>query len=116
MTSLERGEFAVHSHVDLHGMVLEDAMEVVDEFIAERHRRGERCVLIVTGKGNNSPGRYGVLRERIPDWLARGPSAKRVLAFATARPCDGGEGALYVLLRKHRSGKQRITVESGAGP
>lgn len=113
---LEEGRFAVHSHVDLHGMVLEDAMARVDDFIADSQRRGERCVLVVTGKGNNSPGHRGVLRQSIPDWLARGPSARRVLAFASARPCDGGSGALYVLLRKSSSRKSRISVETGPGP
>ncbi len=114
--SLEEGRFAVHSHVDLHGMVLEDAMARVDEFIADTQRRGERCVLVVTGKGNNSPGQKGVLRHSIPEWLARGPSARRVLAFSSARNCDGGSGALYVLLRKAPSSKSRISVETGPGP
>jgi DNA-nicking Smr family endonuclease len=112
---LEAGEFAVRSHVDLHGMPLDDARVVVDEFLAERQRSGDRCVLIITGKGRNSPRQVGVLREGIPQWLARGPSSRRVLAFVTARPCDGGEGALYVLLRRFASRKNRIDVERGGG-
>jgi DNA-nicking Smr family endonuclease len=115
MASLERGEFSVRSHVDLHGMPLDDARRAVDEFLANRQRRGERCVLVITGKGKNSPGQQGVLREGIPHWLARGPSSRRILAFVTARSCDGGEGALYVLLRRDRAGKARIHVESGGG-
>ena len=115
LARLERGEFAVRSHVDLHGMALDDAKEAVDEFLADRQRWGERCVLVVTGKGRNSPKQVGVLRENIPEWLARGPSARRVLAFATARPCDGGEGALYVLLRNRAARKSRIDVEAGGG-
>jgi len=115
VAKLERGEFAVRSHVDLHGMALDDARCVVDEFLAERQKRGERCVLVITGKGRNSRHQVGVLRERIPDWLARGPSARRVLAFVTARPCDGGEGALYVLLRKGASAKARIDIIEGGG-
>ncbi len=112
---LERGEFSVSEHVDLHGMTLEDAKLSVDEFLAECHREGHRCVLVITGKGLNSPGHVSVLREQIPRWLARGPSARLVLAFVTARECDGGIGALYVLLRKHSSRKNRIDVESGVG-
>jgi len=115
MSKLERGEFAVRSHVDLHGMPLDDARLEVDRFLAERQRHGDRCVLLITGKGRNSPRQQGVLREGIPQWLARGPSSRRVLAFVTARPCDGGEGALYVLLRKNASRKNRIDVESGGG-
>ena len=115
LARLERGEFAVRSHVDLHGMLLEDARRVVDDFLEQCHRRGERCVLVITGKGRNSSRQVGVLRENIPQWLARGPSSRRVLAYVTARPCDGGEGALYVLLRKHAARKARIDVESGGG-
>jgi DNA-nicking Smr family endonuclease len=115
MDKLARGEFAVRSHVDLHGMAFDHAREAVDEFIAQCRAKGERCVLIITGKGRNSPGQIGVLREGIPEWLARGPSARCVLAFVTARPCDGGEGALYVLLRRHASRKARIDIESGSG-
>jgi DNA-nicking Smr family endonuclease len=112
---LSRGEFAVRSHVDLHGMAFDDAREVVDRFLIESQRRAERCVLVITGKGKNSPGQRAVLREKIPEWLARGPSARRVLAFVTARACDGGEGALYVLLRKTSTRKTRIDVEAGGG-
>lgn len=112
---LENGVFAVRSHVDLHGMALDDAKQTVDEFLTDCQRRGERCVLVITGKGRNSPGQIGVLRQGIPEWLARGPSARRVLAFVTARQCDGGEGALYVLLRKFAGRKSRIDVESGGG-
>jgi DNA-nicking Smr family endonuclease len=115
IAKLERGEFAVRSHVDLHGMALDDARRAVDEFLFDRHRHGERCVLVITGKGRNSRRQVGVLREQIPQWLARGPSARRVLAFVTARPCDGGEGALYVLLRKHAAAKTRIDVLAGSG-
>ena len=112
---LSRGEFAVRSHVDLHGMAFDHAKEVVDEFIAQCRKKGERCVLVITGKGRNSPGQVGVLRQGIPEWLARGPSARYVLAFVTARPCDGGEGALYVLLRRHALRRARIEVDSGSG-
>ena len=112
---LSRGEFAVRSHVDLHGMALDDAKDAVDQYLAERQKRGDRCVLVITGKGKNSRGQIAVLRERIPEWLARGPSARRVLAFVTARPCDGGEGAFYVLLRRDASRKMRIDVEAGGG-
>lgn len=115
LAKLERGEFAVRSHVDLHGMPLDDARLAVDEFISKCQRRGERCVLVITGKGQNSPHQVGVLREQIPQWLARGPSSRCVLAFVTARPCDGGEGALYALLRQRPARKHYIDVEAGGG-
>lgn len=113
LSTLEKGGFAVAAHLDLHGMVLEDAQAAVDAFLREQQRRGHRCVLIVTGKGKNSRGQQGVLREKVPEWLARGPSARRVLAFVSARACDGGVGALYVLMRANSSRKNRIDVEFG---
>ncbi len=113
LAKLERGEFAVKAHIDLHGMAFEDARAAVDEFIRTSQRRGHRCVLLITGKGRNSPGQEGVLRKGVPDWLARGPSARRVLAFVSARECDGGNGALAVLLRKTSSRKNHIDVEVG---
>jgi len=113
LAKLERGEFALRAHLDLHGMVVEDAMRAVDAFLADRQRRGDRCVILITGKGRNSRDQVGVLRSKIPEWLAKGPSARRVLAFVTARECDGGEGAVYVLLRRQPSRKNRIEVETG---
>ena len=117
LARLEKGEFAISAHLDLHGMPFDDARRAVDEFITEQQKKGRRCVLIVTGKGKNSPNGQGVLRERVPEWLARGPSSRRVLAFASARACDGGVGALVVLMRAGSSSKTRIDVEhGGAGP
>jgi len=113
LSTLEKGGFAVAAHLDLHGMVLEDAQAAVDEFLRDQQRRGHRCVLLITGKGKNSRGQQGVLREKVPGWLARGPSARRVLAFVSARACDGGVGALYVLMRANTSRKNRIDVEFG---
>lgn len=114
---LEKGEFPICAHLDLHGLLLEDARRSVDVFLAAQQKRGHRCVLLVTGKGKNSVGGRGVLREQVPQWLARGPSSRRVLAFASARPCDGGLGALVVLMRGGSSSKNRIEVEhGGVGP
>jgi DNA-nicking Smr family endonuclease len=110
---LARGEFAVGRHLDLHGYTLEDARVLVDEFLAGRQKGLDRCVLIVTGKGRNSPGGAGVLRLCVPEWIAKGPSSRRVLGFVTARPCDGGDGALYVLLRRSHSRKTHIVLETG---
>lgn len=113
LSRLEKGEFRICAHLDLHGLPLEDARKEVDVFLAAQQKRGHRCVLLVTGKGKNSPGGTGVLREQVPAWLARGPSSRRVLAFASARPCDGGLGALVVLMRGSSSSKNRIDVEHG---
>jgi DNA-nicking Smr family endonuclease len=110
---LRRGDFAWQAHVDLHGLTAAAARDVVDRFVLESFRAGRRCILIVHGRGLNSKDQTPVLKERLKSWLAHGRIAKLVLAFATARPCDGGAGALYVLLRRERRA-QRIRVTEGA--
>jgi DNA-nicking Smr family endonuclease len=57
-------------------------------------------VLIIHGRGHNSREGIPVLKERLQVWLTRGRIGRHVLAFATARPQDGGAGAVYVLLRR----------------
>lgn len=100
MKRLKRGEIPVQDHVDLHGLTRQEAEGTVKDFILRSHRLGLRCVLIVHGRGLNSPDSFPVLKEGLPVWLGRGPVKRLVLAFATARPYDGGTGAVYVLLRK----------------
>jgi DNA-nicking Smr family endonuclease len=100
MRRLKRGEFPVQDHIDLHGLTREEAEAAVREFILTSFRLGLRCVLIIHGRGLNSPESFPVLKEGLPIWLGRGPVKRIVLAFATARPYDGGTGAVYVLLRK----------------
>lgn len=100
LRSLKRGDYAVHGHVDLHGMTRETAREAVETFIADARRRGHRCVLIVHGRGLHSKDQIPVLKGLLKSWLERGRIAKSILAFCTARPHDGGAGAVYVLLRR----------------
>lgn len=110
---LRRGDFAWQAHLDLHGLTAERARVEVDGFLAESARAGRRCVLIVHGRGLNSKDQTPVLKERLKSWLARGRAARLVLAFTSARPCDGGAGALYVLLRRDRQ-RHPIRVTEGS--
>jgi DNA-nicking Smr family endonuclease len=96
---LERGEFPVQSSLDLHGMVLEDAIDAVRVFIARGRAARERCALVVTGKGRGSNGSCGVLCEEIPRWLSAVGADLGVDAYSSALRRDGGDGALYLLLR-----------------
>ncbi len=107
---LRRGEFAYQDYVDLHGLNVEQARAKIDEFLATAVRLGKRCVLLVHGRGKNSKDQVPVLKRRVTEWLARGRWSRMVLAFCSARPCDGGTGALYVLLRRrpHERGKVRV--------
>lgn len=100
MRRLKRGQLPVQDHLDLHGLTKKEAETAVRNFLITSQKRGLRCVLIVHGRGLNSPDSVPVLKERLPVWLNRGTARKIVLAFATAKPYDGGTGAIYVLLRK----------------
>jgi DNA-nicking Smr family endonuclease len=111
---LRAGDFAFQSHLDLHGMTAEQARAAVDAFLDRAHKSGQRCVLIVHGRGRNSKDHVPVLKQRVTTWLTRGSWARLVLAFTSARPCDGGAGALYVLLRRQRAAKRPIHVTEGA--
>jgi DNA-nicking Smr family endonuclease len=97
---LRRGEFAVQGHVDLHGLTREEAKEAVDRFLRASRQAGKRCVLVVHGRGLHSKDQLPVLKDALRSWLGSARFGRHVLAFATARPVDGGAGALYVLLRR----------------
>jgi len=99
---MRRGQMRIEGRLDLHGLTQEEAHRAVTSFIAGSQASGRRCVLIVTGKGLKPDGRTGVLRANVPHWLNLPPNRARVLAFSYAAPKDGGEGALYVLLRRAR--------------
>jgi len=97
---LRHGEFAVQAHLDLHGLTRDEAREALGAFVAKQRALGRRCVLIIHGRGLNSKDQVPVLKESMGRWLSRGALGRQVLGFCTARPCDGGAGALYVLLRR----------------
>jgi DNA-nicking Smr family endonuclease len=111
---LRTGEFSRQAALDLHGMTSDAAQVEVEKFILGAVRLGLRCVLIVHGRGRNSPRQIPVLKDRLKQWLTRAKLGRLVLAFATARPHDGGPGAMYVLLRRERGRKQPLIVLEGA--
>jgi DNA-nicking Smr family endonuclease len=107
---LHKGEFSLQGHIDLHGLTVEHAREVFEHFLRQSIVTGKRMVLIVHGRGLSSPA-APILKSKVIEWLTTGPWRKWVMAFTSARLCDGGTGATYVLLRKRpvtrRSKKRR---------
>jgi len=95
---LHRGEFSVRRHIDLHGLNAPEAQAALARFLQETLERGERSLLVIHGRGLSSAGEP-VLKETVRRFLTRSPWNKWIAAFSTARPCDGGAGATYVLLR-----------------
>lgn len=100
LRALRRGDFSLQGHLDLHGMTQVEARDAVERFLTESRRARKRCVLIVHGRGLHSKDSIPVLKERLKVWLSQKRIGQMVLAFATARPHDGGAGAVYVLLRR----------------
>lgn len=100
VAKLRRGEFAVQGHLDMHGMTREEAKIAVNDFLRRSRQGGKRCVLLVHGRGTHSRDQLPVLKDALRTWLATNRFGRHVLAFATARPVDGGAGAVYVLLRR----------------
>jgi len=97
---LRRGEFAVQAHVDLHGLLKDEAKLELEAFLARSRQLGRRCVLVVHGRGLHSKDQVPVLKEALKRWMHTARFSRHVLGFSTARPHDGGAGAIYVLLKK----------------
>jgi DNA-nicking Smr family endonuclease len=99
---LRKGQHAIEAQLDLHGMTQQQAHVALTFFIEASFEARKRCVLVITGKGLKSDESVGVLRSAVPRWLNEDPDRSLVLAFSYATPKDGGEGALYVMLKRRR--------------
>jgi len=96
LTDLRRGRWVVQGELDLHGLTRDEARASLAQFIALSLQQGRRCLRVIHGKGHGSPGRMPVLKHLSRGWLAQ---REDILAFCQARPHDGGDGALLVLLQ-----------------
>lgn len=110
MGKLRSGSLSPEAHLDLHGLNVLQAFETLRGFMRGAWYKGLRTVLLVPGRGKNSPDGVGILRGKLQTWLTQDPFKRVVLAFCTAQPHDGGPGSIYVLLRKFRK-KGRICWE-----
>lgn len=95
LRDLRRGRWIIQDETDLHGLNREEARTLLGNFLAHSLKRGIRCVRIIHGKGLGSPGKQAVLRRLVRGWLMQ---RNEVLAYCQAKPQDGGEGAVIVLL------------------
>lgn len=96
-----RGKMTIAGRLDLHGMTQAEAHGALIGFIEASFRAGRRCVLVITGKGPGAPS-VGVLKRMVPRWLNTPPTSARILSTAAAQAKHGGDGAMYVLLRRRR--------------
>ncbi len=96
LSKLRRGHWVTQAHIDLHGLISDEARAYVSSFISDCKKRGIRCVRIVHGKGLGSRNKEPVLRNKVRGWLMQ---KDEVIAYAQAKPQDGGSGAVIVLLK-----------------
>ena len=108
LEKLKAGAYSPEAHVDLHGQNMEQAYATLAQFVRHAYQNGKRHLIVVTGRGKNSPGGVSVLRERVQAWFTRDPFKRVVLGFCSARPEDGGAGAVYLLLRKRKKSHGKI--------
>ena len=95
-----RGKEAIDARLDLHGLTQSEAHAALLHFVRSASARGARLVLVITGKGRRSDGEGGVLRRQVPQWLRLPECRAFVIGFEDAHAAHGGEGALYVRLRR----------------
>lgn len=99
LRDLRRGRWVIQGETDLHGCNRDQAREQLAQFLAQCLHQGKRCIRVIHGKGHGSPQKLSVLRQLVRGWLMQ---RQEILAYCQAKPQDGGEGALLVLLRSAR--------------
>ena len=104
---LTRGTLAPDFTLDLHGHTLSSAHARLDDGLMQAKALGARVVLVITGKSRSTEAadrgeRRGAIRAKVLDWLAAGPHASDIAAIRQAHRRHGGDGALYLILRRSR--------------
>jgi len=110
---LKKGQIPIEARLDLHGFNQGQAREALIHFLLRAHTLGQRCVIIITGKGRNknatkstddnwlTPSK-GILKSQLPIWLDEQPCRDIILKHTPAIPKDGGGGAFYIYLRRKK--------------
>jgi DNA-nicking Smr family endonuclease len=99
---IARGTHAIDARLDLHGHTQAQAHDTLLRFLRRSRDKGASVVLVITGKGVRGDGERGVLRRQVPMWLTLPEFREFVVGFDDAAIGHGGEGALYVRVRKRR--------------
>ena len=104
-SQLSRGRKDIDARLDLHGMTQSRAHHALSNFLQRAHREGLTFVLVITGKGRTTAAQSerGVLRRQVPEWLSLPEFRSLVVGFEEAHIGHGGEGALYVRIRRSRT-------------
>lgn len=97
LRKLRRGQYRIEAELDLHGLRVEEARQALSHFLLHCRLEKKQCVRIIHGKGYRSQQQQPVLKAKVNHWLRQ---RDEVLAFCSARPVDGGNGAVYLLLSR----------------
>jgi DNA-nicking Smr family endonuclease len=97
-----RGREAIDGRLDLHGLTQSEAHAALLRFLRSASAREARLVLVITGKGSRNLGERGVLKRQVPQWLGLPKFRTFVIGFEDAHVAHGGDGALYVRIRRTR--------------
>jgi DNA-nicking Smr family endonuclease len=100
LDDLRSGRFSIQAWLDLHGLNQQEARFALDEFILGSVRANLACVRVIHGRGRHSHKKQPILKDAIQRWLCSRRLARHVVAYTSARLCDGGGGAVYILLRR----------------
>lgn len=104
VTRIARGTLGLDGRLDLHGLTQDEAHRILQLFLTEAQANGGRMVLVITGKGGGGPDDRGVLRRSVPHWLSSPRFRGLVSGFDQAHRSHGGSGALYVRVKRARTG------------
>ncbi len=98
----KKGNMSLDGRIDLHGMTRDHAHDALVHFMRQSIKAKHRVVLVITGKGRQSGGQ-GILKAEVPRWLNEPMLRPHILSFSYAQPKHGGNGALYVYLKRDRT-------------
>ncbi|WP_246033210.1 DNA endonuclease SmrA [Shewanella canadensis] len=109
---LSAGKYEFLSELDLHALKIRQAREALYHYIEDRYEKGERCVLIIHGKGFKSKPINALIKSFVVNWLTH---LDKVLAFHSAKREHGGTGALYVMLSKSENKRTESREQNHKG-
>src|SRR5262245_11921228 len=101
-TRVARGKEAIDGRLDLHGLTQSEAHAALLRFLRAATARDARLVLVITGKGGRGDVERGVLKRQVPQWLNLPEFRALIIGFEQAHVAHGGEGALYIRVRRTR--------------
>ena len=101
-TRVARGKETIDGRLDLHGLTQSEAHRALLSFLRAATARDARLVLVITGKGGRGEGDRGILKRQVPQWLSLPEFRALIIGFEQAHVAHGGEGALYIRVRRTR--------------